>query len=111
MVAIARRTLLRGVPALVLGAAAAKADDAPPVAVTIDNFAFAPQAITVPKGVAVRWTNRDDIPHQVVCTELKLKSAVLDSDQSASFRFERAGTFAYFCGLHPHMTGTVIVTG
>ncbi len=107
MLRLARRTLLLAAPAAALARHAAAAE--PVVVVAIDNFAFTPQALAVPAGTVVRWVNRDDIPHQVVCPEAGLKSAVLDTDQEAEFRFEHAGRFAYFCGLHPHMTGTVTV--
>jgi plastocyanin len=81
-------------------------------AVSIDNFTFGPQALTVPVGATVTWTNHDDIPHAVVSDDRKtFKSKVLDTDQSFSFTFTRPGEFGYFCSLHPHMTGKVIVKG
>ncbi len=105
---ISRRTILWATPALAVGTRAFAADVS---AVAIDNFAFTPAALMVTKGTVVTWTNRDDIPHQVICLPVGLKSKVLDTDQSASFAFEQAGTFEYFCGLHPHMQGRVTVTG
>src|SRR6516165_8722081 len=79
--------------------------------VKIDNFSFVPQNLTVPVGSTVTWTNRDDIPHTVVSTEdTKIfKSKVLDSDEKFSFTFSKAGTYPYFCSIHPKMTGKVIV--
>ena len=79
------------------------------VEVKIDNFSFGPQAITISPGTRVAWTNRDDIPHTVVSTEGVFKSRVLDTDESFSFTFDKAGTFPYFCSVHPKMTGQVIV--
>lgn len=85
---------------------------APPVAgtaVKIDNFAFGPVALVVPVGTTVTWTNRDDAPHTVVANAGAFKSKVLDTDDSFSFTFTTPGEYAYFCSLHPHMTGKVIV--
>ena len=78
-------------------------------AVTIDNFSFAPAAITVPAGTTVRWTNKDDIPHTVVETDKKFRSKALDTDDSYSFTFTVPGTFDYFCSLHSKMTGKIVV--
>ena len=77
--------------------------------VKIDNFSFGPAALTVPVGATVTWTNRDDIPHTVVSTDGVFKSKVLDTDEKFSFTFSKAGTYPYFCSLHPKMTGKVVV--
>ena len=77
--------------------------------VKIDNFSFGPAALTVPVGTTVTWTNRDDIPHTVVSTDGVFKSKVLDTDEKFSFTFSKAGSFPYFCSIHPKMTGKVIV--
>ncbi len=77
--------------------------------VKIDNFSFGPDTLTVPVGATVTWTNRDDIPHTVVSTDGVFKSKVLDTDEKFSFTFSKAGTYPYFCSIHPKMTGKVIV--
>jgi plastocyanin len=77
--------------------------------VKIDNFTFGPGKISVAKGSTVTWTNDDDIPHTVVLTALGVRSKTLDSEKSFSYQFEKAGTFAYICGLHPNMHGQVVV--
>ena len=79
--------------------------------VKIDNFSFGPVTLTVPVGTTVTWTNRDDIPHTVVSTDdpKTFKSKVLDTDEKFSFTFSKAGTYPYFCSIHPKMTGKVIV--
>jgi plastocyanin len=77
--------------------------------VKIDNFSFGPAILTVTVGTTVTWTNRDDIPHTVVSTDSVFKSKVLDTDEKFSFTFSKAGTYPYFCSLHPKMTGKVIV--
>ena len=79
------------------------------VAVNIDNFAFAPATVTIKPGTVVTWTNRDDIPHVVVIPSLKQRSKVMDTDQTFSQRFDTVGKFSYFCALHPHMKGEIIV--
>jgi plastocyanin len=78
-------------------------------AVKIDNFTFGPPSFTVPVGTTVTWTNHDDIPHTVVSEDKVLKSKVLDTDEKFSYTFSKAGTYSYFCSIHPKMTGTVVV--
>ena len=91
-----------------LAAASVAAQDTTNV-VTIDNFTFTPPALTVALGTTVKWVNHDDIPHLVVSTDKAFRSKALDTDDSYSFTFTSAGTFDYFCALHPHMVGKVIV--
>jgi len=79
------------------------------VDVKIDNFSFGPQTITVPVGATVVWTNRDDIPHTSVSTEGVFKSKVMDTDEKFSYTFTKAGTYPYYCTIHPKMTGKVVV--
>jgi len=89
----------------------ANAQQAPPAAteVKIDNFSFGPVALTVAVGTTVTWTNRDDIPHTVVSTDKVFKSKVLDTDEKFSYTFDKAGTYPYFCSIHPKMTGKIVV--
>jgi amicyanin len=77
--------------------------------VKIDNFSFTPKSLTIPAGSAVTWTNRDDIPHNVVSTEKKFSSPVLDTDQAFSSKFQEPGSYPYYCKIHPMMTGTIVV--
>jgi len=91
--------------------AAAAAAPAKTQKVAIDNFAFAPQVIVVAPGTTVTWTNADEDPHTVVATDKSFHSAAMDTEESYSFTFTRPGEYAYFCSLHPHMTGKVIVRG
>jgi plastocyanin len=79
------------------------------VEVKIDNFSFGPAELTVAVGTTVTWTNRDDIPHTVVSTDKLFKSKVLDTDEKFSYTFTQAGSFPYFCSIHPKMTGKVVV--
>lgn len=80
-------------------------------AVTIDNFAFTPARITVAHGASLTWINHDDIPHTVVDADnpRRMRSPPMDSGESFSFTFNKPGTYHYFCSLHPHMQGTVVV--
>jgi plastocyanin len=81
----------------------------PNAEIKIDNFSFGPQTVTVPVGATVTWTNRDDIPHTVVSTEGVFKSKVRDTDEKFSYTFTKAGTYPYYCSVHPKMTGLVLV--
>jgi len=63
----------------------------------------------VAAGSTVTWTNRDDVPHNVVSTDRKFKSPVLDTDGQFSHTFDAPGTYKYFCSIHPRMTGQVVV--
>jgi plastocyanin len=109
-----RLAILIAIPAgLVTGALVApqvRAAQHPGATITIDNFTFTPGELTVPVGTVVTWTDHDDIPHSIVAKDKTFRSTALDTDQSYAFAFTTAGTFEYFCGLHPHMTGKVIVT-
>ena len=90
-----------------MSALAAVAADA--AEIKIENFAFTPQELTVPVGATVTWLNSDDVPHSVVDKNKLFRSKALDTNNSFSFTFANAGTYDYFCGLHPHMTGKIIV--
>jgi amicyanin len=77
--------------------------------VKIDNFTFNPPQVRVKAGTTVTWENEDDIPHTVTATKMQFKSKVLDTKDKFSFTFTTPGTYEYFCALHPHMTGTIVV--
>jgi plastocyanin len=100
-----------GAGALLACALAPLAAETPGAAVQIDNFVFGPDRLTVKVGTTVTWTNRDDIPHTVASSARAFKSKALDTDDSFSFTFSTPGEYAYFCSLHPHMTGTIVVEG
>jgi plastocyanin len=97
---------------LLAGSPSVTANDQPSAAnaeVKIDNFSFGPETIKVSVGTTVTWTNRDDIPHTVVSTDGVFKSKVRDTDEKFSYTFTKAGTYPYFCSVHPKMTGKVVV--
>ena len=91
---------------LLLAATPVWAADA--TAVKIGNFTFGPQELRVKAGTTVTWTNEDDIPHTVVSPN-NFRSKALDTDGTFSFTFTTPGAYKYFCSLHPHMTGTIVV--
>ena len=92
--------------AAALPAASAPATDAE---VDIDQFTFTPQRITVKAGTTVTWANEDDVPHTIASSSKLFKSKALDTRDKFSFTFTTPGTYEYFCSLHPHMTGAVVV--
>ena len=94
--------------ALLLPATGAAAADAQ---VSIDNFSFVPAEIHVSAGTRVVWTNRDDIPHTVAdsADPRANRSPPLDTGDHYARIFNRPGTYHYFCSIHPHMQGMVVV--
>lgn len=86
------------------------AADATSTEVKIDNFSFAPQTLNVAAGTEITWVNHDDIPHTVVSEDkTTFKSRALDTDEKFSFKFDKPGTYTYFCSIHPKMTAKVVV--
>jgi plastocyanin len=77
--------------------------------VTIDNFSFTPAELTIKPGTKVTFVNHDDIPHSIVDAAGKFHSKALDTDDSYSMTFTTVGDVSYFCGLHPHMKGKIVV--
>ena len=90
-----------------LGATPGLAEDAK---IKIANFTFDPATLTVKAGTTVTWVNTDDIPHVVSEKNGAFRSGALDTDESFTQTFPTAGTVEYFCAIHPHMTGKIIVT-
>jgi 3',5'-cyclic AMP phosphodiesterase CpdA len=81
-----------------------------PNEIGIDNFSFTPPVLTVARGTHVTWINEDDVPHLIVNVQRRFKaSPVLDTDQRYSVELTAAGTYDYFCSLHPKMTGKIVV--
>jgi plastocyanin len=82
-----------------------------PITIHIGNFTFSPAAIEVPAGTSLTWVNEDDTVHTVVGSDRDspLKSPALDTDDHYAVVMSKPGTYHYFCSLHPHMTGTIVV--
>ncbi|HXM01674.1 MAG TPA: cupredoxin family copper-binding protein [Chthoniobacterales bacterium] len=111
-VAILAATVAIAIVLLLAGSPIVRASDQPSTPgadVKIDNFSFGPQTITVPVGATVTWTNHDDIPHTSVSTEGVFRSKVMDTDEKFSYTFTKAGTYPYYCSIHPKMTGQIVV--
>lgn len=94
-----------------LGTASPPAGDARAREIAIGDFAFEPRTLTVAAGTVLSWVNEDDAPHTVVGTDpgSPIKSLPLDTGDRYSVTLAQPGTYHYFCSLHPHMTGTVVV--
>jgi plastocyanin len=107
--AIAFAAVLTLVCAFVLNPTRAKAGEASATEVKVDNFTFAPPTLTVPVNSTVTWVNKDDIPHVIAANDGSFKSKALDTDQKFSYTFSKAGTYSYFCSIHPKMVGKIVV--
>jgi plastocyanin len=100
---------LRALTASAAQEAKAPKEPAKTVAIDIDNFKFGIASLEVAAGTTVTWTNRDDVPHTVVSLKKVFKSPALDTGEHFSYTFRDAGTFDYYCSVHPRMTGTIVV--
>jgi plastocyanin len=80
------------------------------IEVVIDNLSFSPKTFRVPVGATVTWTNHDSVAHTVTSGDNQFKkSPVLKTGQHFSNTFAAAGTYSYFCSIHPRMTREIIV--
>lgn len=107
---VRRRQLLAGAPLLAALPTLGHAEAPTAAEIRIDNFTFQPAALRIKRGTSITWVNHDDIPHSIVLAALQIHSHPLDTDEKFSYLFEKAGIFAYVCGLHPHMKGQVLVS-
>jgi plastocyanin len=92
-------------------AAALSSDARSPTKITIGNFTFSPATLDVPAGTSLVFVNEDDVPHTVFGSDKDspLRSPAMDTDDKYSVVMAKPGTYHYFCSLHPHMTGTIVV--
>lgn len=88
---------------------AAKPSQFPASHVTIENYTYKPAAITVSVGTTISWKNLDDDPHTVTANDGTFNSKGLAQGDVWSHRFDKPGTYAYHCTVHPMMQATVIV--
>jgi plastocyanin len=79
------------------------------IKIDVRNFMFGPDTLTVKAGSTVVWTNLDQEPHTIASDAGLFRSAAIDTGETFSFKFDRPGTYRYFCTIHPRMLGTVIV--
>lgn len=103
----AKLALLAFCMLLSTGIAPAFAADA---VVSISNFTFQPADLQIKAGNAVTFKNDDDIPHRVAAEDGSFLTKALDTDDQATVRFSKPGVFPYFCTIHPHMRGKIMVT-
>ncbi len=82
---------------------------APETVIRIANFTFAPAILTVHVGSSVTWKNEDDMVHVVKEQNGAFTSDALDTGDTFSHTFSQVGTVDYFCAIHPHMTGRIVV--
>jgi len=80
------------------------------VNVQIKGFAYTPAIVNVKVGTTVHWVNQDNAPHTVTGNDESWGSDKLRKNDEYSQKFDKAGTFEYFCKYHLSMTGSVIVT-
>ncbi|HEY1921786.1 MAG TPA: cupredoxin family copper-binding protein [Tepidisphaeraceae bacterium] len=83
----------------------------PTATVAINDFNFEPRELTITAGATVTWVNHDDVPHTAtgVGDSPAFDSKALDTDDKFSFTFKQPGMYPYYCKVHTHMTGTIIV--
>lgn len=81
--------------------------------VEIMGYKYTPAELTIAVGDTVTWTNHDSAPHNVVVTNgpEKFTSPLLQQGQAYTYTFSKAGTYSYYCSVHPDMTAKVTVTG
>jgi plastocyanin len=89
------------------GGSSAVAQDA--TNITIQNFAFSPNSVTITAGSSVTWTNMDSVTHSATGDNGAFDTGVFAAGGSATITFDNAGTFTYHCSIHPNMTGTIVV--
>ncbi len=99
------------VAVLILHPTRARSEDAKasPTEVRVDNFTFGPDTLTVPVNSTVTWINKDDVPHVIASNDGVFKSKALDTDDKYSYTFSKAGTYPYYCSIHPKMVGKIVV--
>jgi plastocyanin len=84
--------------------------DGEEVRVEIADLAFDPETVTVAVGTTVTWVSADpDLAHTSNSDDEIWSSGTLNEGDEFPFTFEEPGTFAYFCEVHPTMTGTIVV--
>jgi plastocyanin len=81
----------------------------PTGASTLGRSAFMPDALTVPAGTTVTWTNTDSIAHTSTSDAKGWDSGIVGPGQQFSVSLQTPGTYSYHCAIHPGMIGTVVV--
>ncbi len=79
--------------------------------ISISDFSFSPDTLTIPVGTKVIWTNKDSVGHTVTSDDTGglLKSSLIEQNKTYEYTFDKAGTYAYHCEPHPFMKARIIV--
>ena len=115
-----RRIVAAAAVSLALGAVAAIAQQVEQAApqqvaatneaeISIQNFKFIPDTLTVKAGTAITWVNRDEEPHNVVSPDRAFRSKAIDGGEKFTVVLDKPGTYNYICAVHPHMHGKIVV--
>lgn len=108
------------VSAALLALAACSGDDAgstttevpaePAATITIADFAFT-GATSVAVGEPLTVRNEDTVSHTWTSADGQFDSGSLAQGATFEHAFDEAGSYDYFCSVHPDMTGTITVEG
>ena len=107
LVSVPRTIAAQATPSPTQAESATAAATAPQV--TVEHATFGPATLTIRVGATVTWVNNDGDLHTVTSTQGLFASPGLDSGDTFAYRFTAPGTYPYFCALHPHMQGTILV--
>jgi len=77
--------------------------------VGIVDFAYDPDPVTIQVGGKVIWQNEDAAPHTATADDGSFDTGTIAQGKIKSETFKQAGTYSYFCEIHPTMHGTVEV--
>jgi len=77
--------------------------------VDIVEFTYQPDPVVVQAGGKVIWQNQDTAPHTATADDGSFDTGTIEKGKIGSETFKDAGTFTYFCEIHPTMHGTVEV--
>jgi plastocyanin len=77
--------------------------------IVMKGFAFVPADVTIKAGESVTWTNEDSVTHDVTADDGGFQSGNMENGATFTFTFDKAGSYPYYCALHPTMTGTITV--
>ena len=100
--------ILSMVAVVVFAPAASAQDD---MMVSIQDFSFSPDQMTVAPGTTVTWVNDGQQPHTSTADDGTWDSGTLQPGDDYSFTFDQPGTYTYHCSIHPDMTATITVSG
>lgn len=77
--------------------------------IDIVDFAFNPATLTVATGASVTWKNGDGVAHSIRSKDAAFDEQRMESGATAMVTFSKPGSYAYVCGIHNSMTGTIVV--